>query len=90
MGKTTADTVPDLPILSCLCNPEPAVLKGPLTAVPEALKGPLTSVPEALEGIEGLGATQPQKKRAPQDASSFIKNQILHLLHLKTHALDHF
>lgn len=90
MGKTTADTVSDLPILSCLCNPEPAVLKGPLTAVPEALKGPLTSVPEALENLKGLEATQPQKKRALPGASSFIKNQILHLLHLKTHALDHF
>lgn len=79
MGKTPADSDPDLPIPSCLRNPDPA-----------ALKGPLIAVPEAIEGLEGLGATQPQKKRALPRASLFIKNQILHLLHLKTHALDHF
>jgi hypothetical protein len=78
-GKTPADSDRDLPVPSCLRNPHPS-----------PFKGPLTSVPEALEGIEGLEATQPQKKRALPGASSFIKNQILHLLHLKTHALDHF
>lgn len=73
MGKTPADSDPDLPIPWCLRNLDPSTLKGTLTAFPEALEGPLTSVPDALEGLEGLEATQPQKKTRPPRRVFFYK-----------------